>query len=174
MISIVGRKEAGKTTVLVALAAELTRRGVRVMTIKHGAHPADMDRPGKDTWRHWHEGRAERVLLEAPGQRVLLQRDPDPADPMSLARRYLDSADAVLVEGFTRAPLPKIEVFRRAAAERPIFAPGNLDADHWVAMLTDDPGFRAPFLVLRFTDTAWLPTLATLLWERATIVPPVA
>jgi len=66
MISIIGLKNAGKTTFLVALAAELVRRKFRVMTIKHGSHPADMDQKGKDTWRHWHEGRVERVLMEAP------------------------------------------------------------------------------------------------------------
>ena len=61
IISIIGRKNAGKTTLTVALAAELARRGRRVMTIKHGHHPADVDRPGSDTWRHFHEGRAERA-----------------------------------------------------------------------------------------------------------------
>src|SRR3989442_8847899 len=43
-------------------------RSFRVMTIKHGTHAADLDQKGKDTWRHWHEGKADRVLLEAPGQ----------------------------------------------------------------------------------------------------------
>src|SRR5213079_3687086 len=69
MMSIIGRKNAGKTTLLVALAAELVRRKFRVMTIKHGTHPADTDQRGKDSWRHWHEGHAERVLMEGPGQR---------------------------------------------------------------------------------------------------------
>src|SRR5207245_9856603 len=72
LISIIGLKNAGKTTFLVALAAELVRRKFRVMTIKHGSHPADMDQKGKDTWRHWHEGKVERVLMESPGERVLI------------------------------------------------------------------------------------------------------
>jgi molybdopterin-guanine dinucleotide biosynthesis protein MobB len=46
MISIIGLKNAGKTTFLVAPAAELARRKFRVMTIKHGSHPADMDQQG--------------------------------------------------------------------------------------------------------------------------------
>ena len=46
IISVIGRKNAGKTTLTVALAAELVRRGRRVMTIKHGHQPADVDRPG--------------------------------------------------------------------------------------------------------------------------------
>ena len=53
ILSIIGRKNAGKTTLTVALASELARRGRRVMTIKHSHHPADVDRPGSDSWRHF-------------------------------------------------------------------------------------------------------------------------
>jgi len=123
MISVIGRKNAGKTTLLVALAAELDRRKFRVMTIKHGTHKADLDQRGKDTWRHWHEGKAERVLLEAPGERVLFERTSQESDPISLARRYHEGADIILVEGFKRAPLPKIEVYRLVAGPDPVFDP---------------------------------------------------
>lgn len=172
MISIIGRKDAGKTTLLVALAAELARRKLRVMTIKHGSHAADMDQQGKDTWRHWHEGKAERVVMEAPGQRAVFERTREESDPISLARRYLDGADIVLVEGFKRARLPKIEVYRRAAAPEPIFDPATHDPADWVAIVTDDPRYRAPFPVFRFSDTAWLVTLANVAWERAKILAP--
>src|SRR3954470_6064162 len=133
-----GRKNAGKTTLMVALASELVRRGHRVMTIKHGHHPADVDRAGTDSWRHFHEGRAERVLLATPGMRVLFDRAPDEDDPVALARRYLADADVVLVEGFKRAPTPKIEVFRRSVAAAPLVEAGSPEAAHWVAVVTDD------------------------------------
>jgi molybdopterin-guanine dinucleotide biosynthesis protein B len=174
LVSIIGRKNAGKTTLLVALGAELARRGFRVMTIKHGTHPADTDQRGKDTWRHWHEGRAERVLMEGPGQRVLWERTEREEDPVALARRYLNGADIVLVEGFKRAPLPKIEVYRLAAGPDPLFDPRVHDPAEWVAIVTDNPGYRpeAPFPVFRFSDTAWLVTLASLAWDRAKILAP--
>src|SRR5947207_1353182 len=172
MISIIGRKNAGKTTLLVALAAELVRRKFRVMTIKHGTHPADMDQQGKDTWRHWHEGKVERVLMEAPGQRVLLEHTQTESDPITLARRYLSDADIVLVEGFKRAPLPKIEVYRSVAGPKPLFDPAIHDPADWIAMVTDDRELRAPFPVFRFSDTAWLVTIASLVWDRAKILPP--
>ncbi|MFN2572748.1 MAG: molybdopterin-guanine dinucleotide biosynthesis protein B [Gemmatimonadales bacterium] len=172
MISIIGLKNAGKTTFLVALAAELVRRKFRVMTIKHGSHPADMDQKGKDTWRHWDEGKAERVLMEAPGQRVLFERTAAESDPIALARQYLQEADIVLVEGFKRAPLPKIEVYRKVAGPQPVFDPAVHDPADWVAMITDDRALRAPFPVFRFSDTAWLVTIANLAWDRAKILPP--
>jgi molybdopterin-guanine dinucleotide biosynthesis protein MobB len=142
------------------------------MTIKHGTHAADLDQRGKDTWRHWHEGKAERVLLEAPGARVLFERTDREDDPITLARRYLDGADIVLVEGFSAHPLPKIEVFRTVCGDAPIYDPARDNADQWVAMITDQPAFRASFPVFRFSDTSWLVALATLAWDRARILPP--
>src|ERR1044072_6678128 len=99
MMSVIGRKNAGKTTLLIALAAELVRRKFRVMTIKHATHPADTDQRGKDSWRHWHEGHAERVLMEGPGQRVLWERTGQESDPIALARPHPRGAGIVLVGG---------------------------------------------------------------------------
>jgi molybdopterin-guanine dinucleotide biosynthesis protein MobB len=169
IISVIGRKNAGKTTLAVALMTELTRRGHRVMTIKHGHHPANVDRAGSDTWRHFNEGRAERVLIASPNLRVLFERSPDDYDPIGLARRYMHGADIVLTEGFKAAPIPKIEVFRRAAGDQPLYDPLAPNAAEWVAIITDDPGFQAECLVLRFSDTIWLQLLANLAWERSLV-----
>lgn len=172
IISIIGRKNTGKTTLTAALAAEYVRQGRRVMTLKHGHHPADVDRVGSDTWRHFHEGRAERTLIAGPEMRVLFERTPDDYDPIGLARRYLDGADIVLAEGFSRAPLPKVEVFRRAVARTPIYDEAGPDPGLWTAIVTDDAGFRAPCRVLHFTDTMWLQLLANLAWDGALVLTP--
>jgi molybdopterin-guanine dinucleotide biosynthesis protein MobB len=167
ILSIIGRKNAGKTTLAVALAGEYRRRGKRVMTIKHGHHLADVDRVGSDSWRHFHEGGAERVLIASPDLRVLFERQPDLYDPIALARRYMDGADIVLVEGFKRAPLPKVEVYRREAGPTPLFDPAAPNADEWVAIVTDAYPFDAACRVLRFHDTMWLQALAGLGWDGA-------
>jgi molybdopterin-guanine dinucleotide biosynthesis protein B len=173
IVSVIGRKNAGKTTLTVALAAELVRRGRRVMTIKHGDHPADVDRPGSDTYRHFNEGRAERTLIAAPTIRVLFERAADDYDPIGLARRYMDGADLVLCEGFKLAPLPKIEVWRSAVANRPLYDPAAPNASEWLAIMTDDRsklGVEPRCPVLAFGDTNWLQTLANLAWERALVL----
>jgi molybdopterin-guanine dinucleotide biosynthesis protein MobB len=170
IISVIGRKNAGKTTLAVALASELVRRGHRVMTIKHGHHPAEADRYGSDTWRHFHEGRAERVLIASPALRVLFERSADTYDPVSLARQYMQGADIVLTEGYKAAPLPKIEVFRRAAAGEPLYDVAAPNAAEWVAVITDDPDFKAECPVLHFHDTIWLQLLANLAWERSLVL----
>jgi molybdopterin-guanine dinucleotide biosynthesis protein len=143
ILSIVGRKNSGKTTLAVALAAEYVRRGKRVMTIKHASHPATVDTPGTDSYQ----------------------------DPVALARRYLDGADIVLVEGFTAHPLPKIEVFRGVAAKEPIFDAKSEAAEQWRAIVTDED-LEADCRVLRFRDTMWLQFLANIGWDGARIIGP--
>jgi molybdopterin-guanine dinucleotide biosynthesis adapter protein len=140
------------------------------MTIKHGHHPADADRKGSDTWRHFHEGRAERVLIVSPDLRVLFERSPDEYDPIGLAKRYMQGADIVLAEGFKRAPLPKIEVHRREVGAQPLYDPASPNAAEWIAIVTDDPGFEAECTVLHFYDTIWLQLLTTLAWDRSLVL----
>jgi molybdopterin-guanine dinucleotide biosynthesis protein MobB len=167
ILSIVGRKNAGKTSLVVALASEFTRRGRRVMTIKHASNPAALDRPGTDTYRHFHEGKAERVLIASPDIRAIIERSPDDTDPITLARRYLTDADIVLVEGFKAEPLPKVEVYRHEVAELPLYDRAAPNKDQWIAIVTDDGKLEADCPVLRFKDTIWLQLLAALSWDKA-------
>lgn len=170
ILSVIGRKHAGKTTLLVALAAEYARKGRRVMTIKQANQPPVVDQPGSDSYKHFHEGKAERTLLVTPELRVSFERRRDDNDPVALARHYLAGADIVLVEGFQDAPLPKIEVFRREANSTPLFVPGAPNAAEWIAIVTDDDKFDAACPVLRFRDTMWMQLLANLGWDRAKIL----
>lgn len=171
IISIIGRKNTGKTTLTVALAAELARRGRRVMTMKHADHPAEVDRQGSDSWRHFHEGRAERTLLVGPSVRVLFHRADDGYDPVALAQEHLSSAEIVLVEGYKRAPLPKIEVFRPSVAPTPLYDHALPNAADWAAIVTDDPDYEAECRVIRFQDTMWLQLLTGITLERAVPLP---
>lgn len=166
LISVVGKKEAGKTTLVVALAREFVKRGRRVSTIKHGTHPATLDTQGKDTYRHYEEGLASQVLMEFPGGRVLFERAERPADPVELVRHFLD-ADIVIAEGFTQHPIPKIEVHRSSKHAEPLYRPGAAGSEHWIAVLTDDPRLELPIPVFRFDDTHWLVALANLSWDKA-------
>lgn len=172
IISVIGRKNAGKTTLMVALASEFTRQGKKVGTIKHGHHPAIIDTEGTDTWRHYNEGLARRSMIESPGQRVLFERTAADGDPESLARQYMNGMDIVLVEGFKQSSLPKIEVHRAKLHAEPLLDAAGPNAELWVAMVTDSQSLRVECPMFRFTDTAWLVTLSGLVWSRAKLLHP--
>ncbi len=172
LIAVVGRKNAGKTTMVVALVRELQRQGRRVMTIKHGHHPADVDQRGTDTWRHFNEAGAERTLIASPEMRVLFERTPDDYDPIGLVQRYMADADIVVAEGFAKAPIPRIEVWRKSLGQEPLFKDATLATrDSRVVAVISDVRIDAPAPILLFGDTAWLTTLAALAWENALEVP---
>lgn len=161
IFTVVGRKNSGKTTLVVRLCAELHRRGHRVMTMKHGAHTFNIDPATTDTFRHYHEGHAERVVMAAPDKFALVQRWSEQLGPRAMAARYLDEADVIVCEGFKASDLPRIEVFRRAAHETPLYAVDAPNAQLYFAMVTDDsslscslPRFdiSAPDLAQRLAD----------------------
>lgn len=121
---VVGWKNTGKTGLTERLVAEFTARGLRVSTIKHAHHAADMDRPGTDSFRHREAGAAQVILSSSARVAILeeLRETPEPTLPDLLAR--LTPVDLVLVEGFKRESQPKIETHRAASGTAPL-APGD-------------------------------------------------
>ncbi len=120
VLGIVGWSGSGKTTLLTALLPLLLGRGVTVSTVKHTHHGFDMDRPGKDTFRHREAGAME--VLVASGERWALLHEvagPEPRLPELLAR--MQPVDLVLVEGFKTHPFAKLEVHRPALGKPPIW-----------------------------------------------------
>jgi molybdopterin-guanine dinucleotide biosynthesis protein B len=166
MVAVIGRKHSGKTTLTVRLAAELHRRGHRVMTIKHGSHTFNIDPATTDTYRHYHDGNAERVAMVAPDKFALIVRWSDEEGPETIAARHMSDADIVVCEGFKRSDLPKIEVFRRAAHETPLYDPADPSSHHYLALVADGPVAETHVPVIRLDDAAWLDTLADLVERR--------
>ncbi len=147
---VIGWKNAGKTSLMERLVAEITARRITVSTVKHVHHDVDLDQPGKDTFRHRAAGAREVVLASAHRHAILTEhRDaPEPALTEILAR--LAPVDLVLVEGYKRDAHPKIEVFRPAAGHS-LIQPG----DPLVRAVATDaalPGLPVPLLDLN--DTA--------------------
>src|SRR5687767_2783789 len=162
MVAIIGRKHSGKTTLVVRLAAELHRRGHRVMTIKHGAHTFNIDPASTDTYRHYHEGHAERVAMVAPDKFALIMRWSDELSAEEIASRFMSDADVILCEGFKRSALPKIEIHRREAHDAPLLGGPDVDASTYCAMVTDDVSAAANVDVIRLDVDGWLGALADL------------
>ena len=116
IISIVGKSDSGKTTLIEKLVRELKQRGHRIGVIKHASHGFDIDREGKDSWRHKAAG-AETVIVASPG-RVAMVKD-EPIDSLDHLATYFNGIDLILTEGYKNENKPKIEVFRAEKHKEP-------------------------------------------------------
>ena len=133
LVCIVGYSGSGKTTLMVNLIASLTRRGLRVGTIKHDAHGFQMDHPGKDSFRHKAAGAATSIISSPHQMAMVTDVDHDHA-PQDLLP-MLANMDIVLAEGFKRAQLSKIEVFRAETGK----GPACQGDPHLLAVVSDTP-----------------------------------
>jgi molybdopterin-guanine dinucleotide biosynthesis protein B len=134
IIGLVGWSGSGKTTLLTELLPLLRSAGLSVSTVKHTHHGFDMDRPGKDSYRHREAG-AHEVMVSGGKRWALLHEVTglEPTLPDLLAR--MTPVDIVLVEGFKSHPFPKLEVHRPALGKPPIW-PEQSDI---VAVAADAP-----------------------------------
>ena len=136
-----GWKNAGKTGLMERLVAEFTARGMSVSTIKHAHHAVDVDQPGTDSYRHREAGAREVVLASARRFAVMHElRDAEEPTLEALIAR-LAPVDLVLVEGYKRAPHPKIEAYRAAAKENADYPPVLTEAEFAAlkSMCAQDP-----------------------------------
>ena len=130
VISVVGKSNSGKTTLIEKLIVTLKKRGHKVGIIKHAHHGFDMDREGKDSWRHQKAG-ADTVLVASPSGIAMTKKQQNPSLDSLLP--YFQDMDLVITEGFKRENKPKIEVFRSTQHKEPL-CPGNADL---VAFVSD-------------------------------------
>lgn len=130
------------------------------MTIKHGAHTFNIDPASTDTYRHYHEGNAERVAMVAPDKFALVLRWSDELSAEAIASRYMSDADVVLCEGFKRSTLPKVEIHRMAAHAAPLLGGTEVDASTYRALVTDDDTVTTSLRVFDLRSASWLEDLA--------------
>ena len=133
VIAFCGYSGSGKTTLVEQLIARLKRAGQRVSVVKHAHHAFDIDHEGKDSWRHRNAGAFEVVI--ASSRRLAKIREFEAPTQPTVHQLIAELADCdwVLVEGFKRAALMKIEVWRAATGQ-----PAQYPADpHIVAICTD-------------------------------------
>lgn len=116
IVFVVGKSNSGKTTIVERLIAEFKRRGYRVATIKHEAYGFDIDKPGKDSWRHAQAGSDAVVLSSAQKLALIKNVDHEPSIA-ELARLIGTDFDIIIVEGFKRGKGLKIEVHRKELGE---------------------------------------------------------
>ena len=133
VIGLAGWSGAGKTTLLTRVIPELVAVGLKVSTIKHAHHAFDLDKPGKDSWRHREAGASEVLVASSKRFALLheLRNEEEPTLGHLLTR--LSPVDLLIVEGFKFEAHPKIEVHRQAN-EKPFL---HLQDPHILGLVTD-------------------------------------
>jgi molybdopterin-guanine dinucleotide biosynthesis protein B len=128
-----GYSGSGKTTLIERLIPLFTDRGIRVSLIKHAHHTFDVDQPGKDSHRHRKAGCTE-VLVTSSRRWALMHELRGAAEPaLSEHVKRMSPCDLLLVEGFKREAIPKLEVYRAEVGE-PLIHPH----DHNIVAIASD------------------------------------
>ena len=133
IISIVGRSDSGKTTLLEGLIAELKRRGYRVVVMKHSAEDVELDMVNKDTWRFSQAGSEVSAISSGHKLAVFKQLEHD-FSPEELSQFISCDFDLLLTEGFKQSSYSKIEIHRKEQGGDLVSPPQQL-----LAVVTDEP-----------------------------------
>ena len=123
IVSFVGHSGSGKTTFIEKLIPLLVQSRLKVAIIKHDVHGFEMDKPGKDTWRHKKAGAVATMISSSSSIGLVMDADHD-HQPHELAAIF-HFADMIITEGFKREAYPKLEVFRPEATGDEYLLCGN-------------------------------------------------
>ncbi len=133
VVSIVGGKDSGKTTLLEKIVLEFKKRNFKVGTIKHHKSDFEIDVPGKDSWRHACAG-ADVVAISSPERFALVARA-DREKSIDEIVALMGEMDIVFTEGYKGENKPKIEIFRPSEGRGRLLS----SPDELVAVVTDAP-----------------------------------
>lgn len=147
LFGLAGYSGSGKTTLIEQLLPRLNAQGLKVSVIKHAHHAFDIDKPGKDSYRHREAGASE-VLIASDRRWVLMHELRGEAEPplQALVAR-LSPCDLVLVEGYKREAIPKLEVHRPSLG-KPLLHP----EDPRILAIASDAPLSAPIPVFALDD----------------------
>ncbi len=131
IITIVGKSNSGKTTLLEKLITHLTQKGYKIGSVKHAHSGFEMDKEGKDSWRHKKAGAASTLVISE--DKIAIVKD-DRTSYLEKMQFYLSDNDIILAEGFKRQNLPKIEIFRRQSVHKEPLCSGD---ENLIAFVTN-------------------------------------
>jgi len=106
IVSIVGLKNTGKTSLTSKIIKELTNRGFKVASIKHSHHKMEMDHEGTDTYKQMEAGSDFVVGI---GDKTFFNINRTiPLERLLFLIKMVDNPDFLVIEGFKNYTYAKI------------------------------------------------------------------
>lgn len=148
IVSMVGRHNSGKTTLLTEVIPYLKRAGCKTAVIKHAAHGLNIE-SRSDSDRLYNSG-ADLVYASSPGMSLLYRRYDQEEELATIYAKVSPGYDLVICEGFKKAAVPKIEVLRAEISTKP------MDLENVIARVADfNCGGNLPnFLLNQYEEVA--------------------
>lgn len=140
VVSIVGKSNSGKTTLIENIVPILVSKGYKVGTIKHDAHSFEIDVPGKDSWRHTQAG-ANTVIISS-SKRIAMIKKVVQETSLDNLLKYMNDNDIVITEGYKSAVKPKIEICRSGRSAELVCNKSELMAVVSDMFFEDIPNFK--------------------------------
>lgn len=106
IVSIVGKKNTGKTSLTVKVIEELTRRGYNVASVKHSHHSIEMDKENTDTWKHKQAG--ANLVVGVGSTTFFNARQEMDLNRILFLIKHFSEYDFVIIEGYKSYNYPKI------------------------------------------------------------------
>ena len=152
VFGLAGWSGSGKTTLAEKLIRHIVTRGFSVASIKHAHHKFDADVPGKDSWRHRKAGARQVLVSSAIRSAHFVEHETTEPDLAQLLNRLLP-CDLVLIEGFKREAVPKMEIFRAEVGKPYLYT----EDKQIIAVASDSAVPDCPLPVLDLNE---IPTIA--------------
>ena len=133
ILGLAGWSGSGKTTLIKNLLPKLKKINISVSTIKHAHEGFDIDKPGKDSFIHRESG-AQEVLISSSKRFALMSNYKNKESSLTELIAKLTPVDLVLVEGWKKENIKKIEVYRKEI-NKPLLA---LNDKNIIAIATND------------------------------------
>lgn len=150
IIGLAGWSGSGKTTCLVGILPLITMRGLSVSTLKHSHHHFDIDKPGKDSYRHREAGATEVLVASAQRWALMHELRDGEEPPLSQLIAQMTPVDLLIIEGYKTHRHAKIEIHRPSVG-KPALWPNDPDV---VAVASDEPLDGLPVPLLPLNDHA--------------------
>ena len=112
ILGLAGFSNSGKTTLSISLIKIFKEKGYSIGTIKHAHHDFEIDKPGKDSWRHRKAGSQEIIVSSSKRIAHIIEHENYNDTKLKELLLMQRNKDIILVEGFKKANISKLEVRR--------------------------------------------------------------